>query len=106
MFYRWKKQYAGMEVEGVRELKILQEEMRGEDGVAALNCIVQTRSGPKCLFVDSGNEFSGQLLDLWAYDYRARVDFSRPGKPTDNCFIETSNGSLRDECVCRSASGR
>lgn len=25
-FYRWKKQYAGMQVEGVRELKILQEE--------------------------------------------------------------------------------
>lgn len=25
-FYRWKKQYAGMQVEGVRELKILQDE--------------------------------------------------------------------------------
>jgi putative transposase len=25
-FYRWKKQYPGMQVEGVRELKILQDE--------------------------------------------------------------------------------
>ncbi|MBW2396691.1 MAG: transposase [Deltaproteobacteria bacterium] len=27
------------------------------------------------------------------------MDFSRPGKPTDTCFIETFNGSLRDECL-------
>jgi hypothetical protein len=29
----------------------------------------------------------------------ASGDFSRPGKPTDNCFIESFNGSLRDECL-------
>jgi putative transposase len=28
-----------------------------------------------------------------------RFDFSRPGRPTDNAFIETFNGSLRDECL-------
>jgi len=39
------------------------------------------------------------LLDLWAYHHHARIDFSRPGKPTDNCHIETFNGSFRDECL-------
>ena len=39
------------------------------------------------------------MLDLWAYHHGVRIDFSRPGKPTDNCFIETFNGSLRDECL-------
>jgi putative transposase len=73
--------------------------LRGEDVVAALNRIVEKRSAPKCLFVDNGSEFSGQLLDLWAYHHHAKIDFSRPGKPTDNCFIETFNGSLRDECL-------
>jgi putative transposase len=29
----------------------------------------------------------------------ARINFSRPGKPTDNAFIETFNRSLRDECL-------
>ena len=73
--------------------------LRGEDVVAALNRIIANRTAPKCLFVDNGSEFSGQMLDLWAYHHQTRIDFSRPGKPTDNCFIETFNGSLRDECL-------
>ena len=27
------------------------------------------------------------------------LDFSRPGKPTDNAFIESFNGSFRAECL-------
>ena len=30
---------------------------------------------------------------------RVTLDFSRPGKPTDNPFIESFNGSFRDECL-------
>ena len=51
------------------------------------------------VFTDNGSEFTGRLLDLWAYHHQVRLDFSRPGKPTDNCFVETFNGSLRDECL-------
>ena len=28
-----------------------------------------------------------------------RIDFSRPGKPTDNGNVESLNGSIRDECL-------
>ncbi len=73
--------------------------LRGEDVVAALNRIVERRPVPKCLFVDNGSEFSGQLLDLWAYHHQTKIDFSRLGRPTNNCFIEAFNGSLRDECL-------
>jgi len=38
-------------------------------------------------------------MDLWAYHHGVRIDFSRPGKPTDNGFVESFNGSLRDECL-------
>lgn len=76
---------------------IVGHRLRGEHVVTALNHLVSRRPAPKCLFVDNGSEFSGQLLDLWAYHHRAKIDFSRLGKPTDNCFIETFNGSLRDE---------
>lgn len=75
------------------------QRLRGEHVVEALNRLVAQRQAPKYLFVDNGSEFSGRLLDLWAYHHQARIDFSRPGKPTDNCHIETFNGSFRDECL-------
>lgn len=70
-----------------------------EHVVASLNRLVAPRQAPRYLFADNGSEFSGRLLDLWAYHHDVRVDFSRPGKPTDNSFVETFNGSLRDECL-------
>lgn len=75
------------------------QRLRGEDVVAVLNGLVAARQAPKFVFVDNGSEFSGRLLDLWAYHHNVRIDFSRPGKPTDNSFIETFNGSFRDECL-------
>ena len=39
------------------------------------------------------------MLDQWAYLNGVELDFSRPGKPTDNAFIEAFNGRLRDECL-------
>jgi putative transposase len=33
------------------------------------------------------------------YENDVTLDFSRPGKPTDNPFIESFNGSFRDECL-------
>ena len=73
--------------------------LRGVDVVRVCNQLVARRGAPKRVLVDNGSEFSGQTLDLWAYHHGVRIDFSRPGKPTDNCFIETFNGSLRDECL-------
>jgi putative transposase len=46
--------------------------------------------------VDNGSEFISKVLDKWAYENKVELDFSRPGKPTDNPFIESFNGSFRD----------
>ncbi len=75
------------------------QKLRGEHVVEMLNRLVAQRGAPKYVFVDNGSEFSGRLMDLWAYHYGVRIDFSRLGKPTDNCHIETFNGSFRDECL-------
>ena len=73
--------------------------LRGEDVVRVCNRLVAHRGAPGRIFADNGSEFSGKLFDLWAYHHKVQIDFSRPGKPTDNCFIETFNGSMRDECL-------
>lgn len=36
-------------------------------------------------------------MDQWAFWNRVQLDFSRPGKPTDNAFAESFNGRVRAE---------
>ncbi|WP_211659330.1 integrase core domain-containing protein, partial [Paracoccus indicus] len=48
---------------------------------------------------DNGTEFVPRDLVLWAYAKGATLDFSRPGKPKDNGFIEVFNSKLRSECL-------
>jgi len=69
-----------------------------EDVFTTLNNIIAKPKAPKRLFVDKGSEISRHMLYLLAFHYRTKIDLSRPWKPTDKCFIETLNGSLRDEC--------
>jgi putative transposase len=38
-------------------------------------------------------------MDLWAYPNGAKIDFSRPGKPTDNAFVESFNETFRNGCL-------
>jgi putative transposase len=54
---------------------------------------------PAAIRVDQGSEFVSRDLDLWAYQRGVTLDFSRPGKPTDNAFIESFNGKFRAECL-------
>lgn len=49
--------------------------------------------------VDQGSEFISRDLDLWAHQKGVVLDFSRPGKPTNNAFIESFNGKFRAECL-------
>lgn len=73
--------------------------LRGADVVTTMEHIKAMRGSPKRVQVDNGSEFISKALDLWAYENDVVLDFSRPGKPTDNAHIESFNGSLRDECL-------
>jgi putative transposase len=48
---------------------------------------------------DNGPEFIGQALDQWAYEHRVTLQFIEPGKPVQNAFAESFNGTLRNECL-------
>ncbi len=49
--------------------------------------------------MDNGPEFVSKALDNYSYQNNIKLEFSRPGKLVDNAFIESFNGSLRDECL-------
>jgi putative transposase len=72
---------------------------RAENVVATLDAVCGKVGYPKAIRVDQGSEFVSRDLDLWAYTHDVVLDFSRPGKPTDNAFIEAFNGRLRAECL-------
>ena len=72
---------------------------RGEDVVQVLEKVCAGVGYPTTIRVDQGTEFVSRDLDLWAYTKGVTLDFSRPGKPTDNAFIEAFNGRFRAECL-------
>lgn len=72
---------------------------RAEDVVATLDRVCHEVGYPKTIRVDNGSEFVSRDMDLWAYERGGTLDFSRPGKPTDNAFIEAFNSKLRSECL-------
>jgi len=72
---------------------------RGEDAVQTLERVCREVGYPKMIRVDNGSEFLSRDLDLWAYQQDVVLDFSRPGKPTDNAYIESFNGEFRAECL-------
>lgn len=72
---------------------------KGEDVVQILEKGCRKLGYPKSIRVDNGSEFISRDLDLWAYQKGVTLDFSRPGKPTDNAFIESFNGKFRQECL-------
>jgi len=58
-----------------------------------------SRGYPQRIVVDNGPEFTSRALDEWAYERGVTLVFIRPGKPIENCIVESFNGRLRDECL-------
>jgi putative transposase len=84
-----------------RECPILEPgaSLTGRAVVDCLERVGKERTLPDSITVDNGGEFAGRALDAWAYFHHVKLDFIRPGKPTENGFIESFNGKLRDECL-------
>jgi len=72
---------------------------RGADVVEVLERVGRQVDFPATIRVDQGTEFVSRDLDLWAYQRGVTLNFSRPGKPTDNAFIKACNSRVRAECL-------
>lgn len=73
--------------------------LTGKRVVAVLERLAALRGVPLAIWVDNGPEFISKALDGWAYSQGVKLDFSRPGTPTDNPYIESFNGKFRAECL-------
>lgn len=71
----------------------------GSDVAEILGAVGRIRGLPARIKVDNGTEFTSRSLDHWAYWNKIELDFSRPGKPSDNAFIESFNATARRECL-------
>jgi putative transposase len=84
-----------------RECLLLQADtsISGTKVVSYLEHLRQQRPLPNGITVDNGSEFYSKALDAWAYEHGVQLEFIRPGKPSENGYIEAFNGRLRDECL-------
>ncbi len=71
----------------------------GERVAHFLDELAATRGLPEVIVVDNGPEFISNALDRWAFERKVKLHFIRPGKPTENAFVESFNGRLREECL-------
>jgi len=64
-----------------------------------LERLINRRGKPERILCDNGPEFTSKALDQWCYLNEITLCFITPGKPIENCFIESFNGRFRDECL-------
>jgi putative transposase len=64
-----------------------------------LDRIASERGLPEAIVLDNGPEFRRRALAAWSEERGVRLEFIQPGKPTQNAYIESFNGRLRDECL-------
>ena len=74
--------------------------LTGERAARVLDRIAGQRGAyPHRLILDNGPECTSKALDQWAYQRGVELAFIRPGRPIENCVIESFNGKFRDECL-------
>ncbi|MBL4930195.1 IS3 family transposase [Fuscibacter oryzae] len=64
-----------------------------------LDALVRIYGKPACIVSDNGTEFTSKAILKWANENGVEWHYIDPGKPQQNGYIESFNGSLRDECL-------
>ncbi len=73
--------------------------LSGQRVAQVLETLKEEGKKPTVITLDNGPEFISKALDQWAYQNGVKLNFIRPGKPTENGHIESFNGKLREECL-------
>ncbi len=64
-----------------------------------LDAIIARRGRPLSIVSDNGTELTSMAILSWSQETQIDWHYIAPGKPTQNAFIESFNGRLRDELL-------
>ncbi|MFN6251454.1 MAG: IS3 family transposase [Acetobacteraceae bacterium] len=64
-----------------------------------LDKIMAIRGKPLAVVSDNGTELTSASILRWSQERQVEWHYIAPGKPTQNAFVESFNGRLRDECL-------
>jgi putative transposase len=64
-----------------------------------LDTLIVLHGRPKTIVSDNGSELTSRAMLEWQNHNRVRWHYIAPGKPTQNAFIESFNGRMRDELL-------
>ena len=67
--------------------------------VRVLDRLKEQRGLPERVVMDNGPELTSKALDAWARAAGVKLHFTRPGKPTENAYVEGFNARVREECL-------
>ena len=71
----------------------------GATVVSVLDRLIRLRGRPATITTDNGPEFTGRAIHLFAQAQGIHLHHIQPGKPIQNAFIESFNGTFRDDCL-------
>lgn len=108
-FYAWKRKYAGVGVTELHRLRQLEDENKKRKQLVADLALDKAmlqdalRKKSKAGAARTAHRLERPVLTAanqsWGTDFVSDAFFSSPKKLTDNAFIGSFNGSLRDECL-------
>jgi len=73
--------------------------LSGARMVRELNTLIAKRGKPRTIVSDNGTELTSMAVLKWCQDTGIEWHYIAPGKPMQNGFVESFNGSFRDECL-------
>ena len=95
-----KQNEAGTKVDGIcREKKACKYVLKSVRSGSGPVCPWQYRQLPHTITADNGTEFTSKAMFFWSKETGTKLGFIQSGKPTQNAFIESLNGKLRNECL-------
>lgn len=78
---------------------VIDTSLSGQRVARELSELMQEKGKPEEIISDNGTEFTSRAILEWSNDKKIAWKYIEPGKPTQNAYIESFNGKLRDECL-------